>query len=50
LWAKGSHAKDIHKEMFPAYGEKRLSRKAVHEWGVKFSLMTMMFKRIWGSG
>jgi hypothetical protein len=30
LWAKGPNAKDIHKETFPAYGGKCLSRKAVH--------------------
>jgi hypothetical protein len=30
LWAKGLNAKDIHKEMFPVYGGKYLSRKAVH--------------------
>jgi hypothetical protein len=29
LWAKGSTAKDIHKEMFPGYGGKCSSRKAV---------------------
>jgi hypothetical protein len=28
LWAKGLNAKDIHKEMFPVYGGKCLSRKA----------------------
>jgi hypothetical protein len=30
LWAKGLNVKDIHKEMFPVYGDKCLSRKAVH--------------------
>jgi hypothetical protein len=35
LWAKGLHAKDIHKEMFLAYGGKCLSRKAVHSWVAK---------------
>jgi hypothetical protein len=29
--------KDIHKEMFPVYGGKCLSRKAVHNWVEKFS-------------
>jgi hypothetical protein len=29
LWAKGLHTKDIHKEMFPVYGWKCLSREAV---------------------
>jgi hypothetical protein len=28
--AKGLNAKDIHKEIFPVYAGKRLSRKAVH--------------------
>jgi hypothetical protein len=30
--AKGLNAKDIHKEMFPVYGGKFLSRKAIHNW------------------
>jgi hypothetical protein len=34
--AKGLNSKDIHKEMFPVYGEKCLSRKAVHNWVEKF--------------
>jgi hypothetical protein len=25
-------AKDIHKEIFPVYGGKYLSRKAIHSW------------------
>jgi hypothetical protein len=29
LWEQLFSAKDIHKEMFPVYGEKYLSRKAV---------------------
>jgi hypothetical protein len=37
LWTKGLNAKDIHKEMFPVYGGKCLSRKAVHNWVEKFS-------------
>jgi hypothetical protein len=37
LWEKGLNAKDIHKEMFPVYGGKCLSRKAVHNWAEKFS-------------
>jgi hypothetical protein len=37
LCAKGLNAKDIHKEMFPVYGGKCLSRKAVHNWVEKFS-------------
>jgi hypothetical protein len=32
LWTKGPNAKDIHKEMFPVYGEKCLSCKANHTW------------------
>jgi hypothetical protein len=37
LCSKGFIAKDIHKEMFPVYGGKCLSRKAVHNWAEKFS-------------
>jgi hypothetical protein len=37
LWAKGLNAKDIHREMFPVYGEKCLSRKPVRSWVEKFS-------------
>jgi hypothetical protein len=37
LWAKGLNAKDIYKEMFPVYGEKCLSLKAVHSLIKKFS-------------
>jgi hypothetical protein len=40
LWAKGLNTKDIHKEMFPVYGGKCLSRKAVHNWVANVSLMT----------
>jgi hypothetical protein len=32
LWAKGFSANDIHKEIFPIYGRKCLSRKSVHSW------------------
>jgi hypothetical protein len=32
LWAKGLDSKYIHKEMFPVYGGKCLSRKAVQPW------------------
>jgi hypothetical protein len=32
LWTKELNAKDIHKERFPLYGGKCLSRKAVHNW------------------
>jgi hypothetical protein len=31
-WAKGLNARDIHKEMFPVYGGKCLSGKALYEW------------------
>jgi transposase len=37
LWTKGLNTKDIHKEIFPAYGGKCLSRKSVHNWVDKFS-------------
>jgi hypothetical protein len=37
LWAKGLNAKDIRKEIFPVYGGKCLSCKAVHNWVKKFS-------------
>jgi hypothetical protein len=36
LWAKGLNAKGIHTEIFPVYGGKCLSRKAVHNWAEKF--------------
>jgi hypothetical protein len=34
---KRTNEKYIHKEMFPVYGGKCLSRKAVHNWVDKFS-------------
>jgi predicted DNA repair protein MutK len=37
LWVKGLNAKDIHKEMFPVYGGKYLSCKAVQNCVEKFS-------------
>jgi hypothetical protein len=37
LWTKGLNAKDVHREMFPVYGGKCPSRKAVHSWVEKFS-------------
>jgi hypothetical protein len=40
LWPKGFNAKDIHRGMFPAYGEKRLSRETVHNWVANLSLET----------
>jgi hypothetical protein len=40
LWAAGLNAKAIHEEMFPVYGGKYMSRKAVHNWvqkrGIRF--------------
>jgi hypothetical protein len=36
LWAKGLNANDIHEEMFPVYGGKCLSRKAVPSWWQKY--------------
>jgi hypothetical protein len=36
-WTKGLNAMGIHKEIFPVYGGKCLSRKAVHSWVEKFS-------------
>jgi hypothetical protein len=38
LWVKGLNEKDIHKEFFPVYDGKCLSRKAVHNRVEKFSL------------
>jgi hypothetical protein len=49
LRSKGLTAKDIHKEMFPVYGGKCLSRKAVHNWVANVSLMKR-WKRRCGSG
>jgi hypothetical protein len=37
LWGKELNVKDIQKEIFPIYGGKCLSRKAVHNWVKKFS-------------
>jgi hypothetical protein len=37
LWAKGLNSKHIYKEIFPYYGGKCLSRKAVHNWVEKYS-------------
>jgi hypothetical protein len=45
LWAKGLNAKYIHKEMFPVYGEKCLSRKAVHNWMANVSMMKRLKRR-----
>jgi hypothetical protein len=43
LWVKGVNAKDIRKEMFPVYGGRRLSHKAVHNWVKKFSQGRLKF-------
>jgi transposase len=37
LWVAGLSAKDIHKDMFPVYGGKCFSHKAVHNWVERFS-------------
>jgi hypothetical protein len=37
LWAKELNARDIHKEMYPIYGGKCLSPKAIHNWVEKLS-------------
>jgi hypothetical protein len=44
LWAKGLNAEDIHKEMFPVYSVKSLSRKAVQCWVENVSLMMKRLK------
>jgi hypothetical protein len=44
-WAEGLDAKDIHKEMFPVYGGKCLSYKAVHSLVAAVSLMMKRLKR-----
>jgi hypothetical protein len=50
LWEKGLNVNVIHKEIFPLYGGKFLSRIAVHNWVSKVSLMTRSLKRRCGSG
>jgi hypothetical protein len=50
LWAKGLNTKAIHKEMFPVYGGKCLSCKAVHNWVANISLMMKRLKRRCRSG
>jgi hypothetical protein len=37
LWEKGLNTENINEEMFPVYGGKYLSRKAIHNWVEKFS-------------
>jgi hypothetical protein len=44
--AKSLNAKDKHKEMFPVYGEKCLSRKAVHNWVANVSLMMRLEREV----
>jgi hypothetical protein len=44
LWAKGLRTKDIHKEMFPAYGGKCLLHKVVHSWVADVLLMMKRLK------
>jgi hypothetical protein len=50
LWAKGPNVKDINKEMFPVYGGRCLSLKAVHIWVVDVSLVTKRLKWTCESG
>jgi hypothetical protein len=50
LRARGLSAKDIHKDMFPAYGGKCLSHKAVHNCVENVSLMTKRLKQRCRSG
>jgi hypothetical protein len=45
LWAKGLNAKDVHKEMFPVYSGKCLSRKVVHNWVANVSVMKKLKRR-----
>jgi hypothetical protein len=44
LWAKEPNAKDMHKEIFPVYGGKCLSCKAIHNGVANVSLMTKKLK------
>jgi hypothetical protein len=45
LWAKELNAKDIHEDIFSVHCGKCLSRKAVHNWLTKVSLMTKRLRR-----
>jgi hypothetical protein len=38
LWVKVLNAKNIHKEIFPVYGAKCLSHKAVYNWVEKHGI------------
>jgi hypothetical protein len=49
-WVKGLNAKDIHKEIFPVYGGKCSSRKAIRNCVANVSLLTKNLKRRCGSG
>jgi hypothetical protein len=46
LWTRGLNVKDAHNEMFPVYGRKYLSRKAVHNWVANVLLMTEVRKML----
>jgi hypothetical protein len=50
LSAQVLNANDIQKEMFPLYGGKCVSRKAVHSWMANVSLMRKRVKRSCVSG
>jgi hypothetical protein len=50
LWAKRLNVKDIHKEIFPVYDGKCMSRKAFHSWLANVSIMMKRLKRRCGSG
>jgi hypothetical protein len=43
-WTKGLNAEDIHKEIFPVYSGKYLSRKEVYKWVEKFSQGRSIFE------
>jgi hypothetical protein len=38
VWTEGFNAKDIYKDMFPVFGGKCLSHKAVHKWVEKHGI------------
>jgi hypothetical protein len=50
LWAKGINAIYIHKEVFPVYDWKCLSRKAAHNLVEKFSQRSSKFADYISSG
>jgi hypothetical protein len=45
LWVKGLNVKDIHKEMFPVYGDKYLSRKSVRKSQMMPNLVRMLLRQ-----